>query len=387
MPTMNFSDQFLNEDGVAVVSNGCPSREDTGELTGGGIGPMLRRLVAQRARTAREGVRIVGQLIDTYGYSDTGRTLIICDASEGWVVCLVKGKHWVAERVPDDKVAVIANSYTVRTIDLSDTLNFAGSPDIIEYARKRGWYNPSKGEFSFEAAYANQVDRSAIFNTHRQWSGYNIISGGNVSVPEEQPLPFCVEPDQPVTPEILFSVLRDHYEGTPYTADKTPDSHPHKGHTLSICRPQTNSGSVFQLRSYMPSAIGNVWWLALWQPCSAPFVPVYQGVEYIPPQLYYPVDPGNNADYRSLPEDKAYRVLGDLARITDENYIHMISVVRPVWEEFEQRGFLLQREVEKSAMVLWNYDRASAIDLLTRFSQGSVVGTMHKAHEMIGALK
>ena len=385
MPTLDFSDLLLNEYGVAVVSNGCPSREDQGVLIEGGIGPMLRHLVAQRARTARDGVKLVGRLIEHFGYSDSGRSLMICDSSEGWVVGLVRGRHWVAARVPDDMVAVIANTYTIRSIDLSDTLNYYGSADLIDYARERGWYDPSDGAFSFETAYANRNDRYAPSNTHRQWSGLNILSGGTVPLPEEKPLPFCVKPKQPVTPGLLFSVLRDHYEGTPFIRTESQNPNPHRGHTLSICRPQTNSGSVFQLRSGMPTAIGNVWWLALWQPCSTPFVPVYLGIETVPAQLYFPVDPdsaGTAKDYHSIPHDKAYRILGELAQKTDEHYPDLINKIRPVWEEFERRSFMMQGEIEKTALVLWHQDRNAAIDVLTRYSQGSLNCVLQKACEM-----
>src|SRR5690606_23076310 len=43
MPGMLFSDTCVNEWGVTVTSDGCPSREDRPEITDGGIGWMLRR--------------------------------------------------------------------------------------------------------------------------------------------------------------------------------------------------------------------------------------------------------------------------------------------------------------------------------------------------------
>ena len=50
MPGMSFSDSYVNEWGVTVASDNCPSREDKPELTDGGIGYMLRRLVAELRR-------------------------------------------------------------------------------------------------------------------------------------------------------------------------------------------------------------------------------------------------------------------------------------------------------------------------------------------------
>ena len=89
MPGMPFSDSFVNEWGVCVTSDNCPSRETQGELTDGGIGKMLRRLVAERARTARDGVRIASELVERFGYVASGRTYIIADPEEGWLFCAV----------------------------------------------------------------------------------------------------------------------------------------------------------------------------------------------------------------------------------------------------------------------------------------------------------
>ena len=97
IPGTEFSDNFLNEWGVAVVSDYCPSREDDkaalirrGEIRQGGIGYMLRRLIAQRARSAREGVTLAGELIEQFGYVDSGRTYVIADPREAWLLAVVR---------------------------------------------------------------------------------------------------------------------------------------------------------------------------------------------------------------------------------------------------------------------------------------------------------
>ncbi|MCD6115575.1 C69 family dipeptidase, partial [bacterium] len=111
VPGLPFSDYYANEWGVNVASDACPSREDDPKITDGGIGFMLRRIVAERAKSAREGVEIAGKLLDKFGYVSSGRTLVICDPSEAWILAIVAGKHWVAQRVPDDKAIVLPNVY------------------------------------------------------------------------------------------------------------------------------------------------------------------------------------------------------------------------------------------------------------------------------------
>lgn len=103
----SFSDGFVNEWGVAVASDNCsPTREDNPYINEGGIKHGIRRLIAERATTAREGVEIVAELVETYGYNHPGRSYQIVDKNEGWMMHLVNGSHYVAKRVPDDEVAI-----------------------------------------------------------------------------------------------------------------------------------------------------------------------------------------------------------------------------------------------------------------------------------------
>ncbi|MFH1268016.1 MAG: C69 family dipeptidase [Planctomycetota bacterium] len=96
-PGLEFSDAYLNEWGVGIVSDRCATREDDyqtlvgrGEIRSGGIGYMLRRLVAERARNAREGAELAGKLVERFGYVDTGRSHVIADPREAWVVAVVR---------------------------------------------------------------------------------------------------------------------------------------------------------------------------------------------------------------------------------------------------------------------------------------------------------
>ncbi|PIE88788.1 MAG: hypothetical protein CSA04_00065 [Bacteroidetes bacterium] len=138
MPGMQFSDCFLNESGVIIVSNQCSSKEENPELWEGGIQYQLRKQVAEQARSARHGVHIAIQLIEKYGYASSGRTYTIADPHEAYILSLVNGKHYAAVRVPDEQVAVIPNYYPLTNLDLNDTLNCLASPDIVTYAKGCG---------------------------------------------------------------------------------------------------------------------------------------------------------------------------------------------------------------------------------------------------------
>jgi len=140
MPGMLFSDSYLNEWGVCVTSDNCPSREDKAEITDGGIGYMLRCLVAQRAKTAREGVLLAGKLVERFGYIDSGRTYIICVKVSYWLeswwsvsATLTPAGHILSVIRMKDGFSV---SSTVSTgwLNASVTMRLLWWPTPIQYA-------------------------------------------------------------------------------------------------------------------------------------------------------------------------------------------------------------------------------------------------------------
>ncbi|MBN1911623.1 MAG: C69 family dipeptidase, partial [Pirellulales bacterium] len=150
-PKEEFGNSYLNEHGVCVVSNRCETRQDEydglvkqGEISDGGIGFRLRQLVAERAKTAREGVDLAGRLVERFGYVANGRTYTIADPREAWLFAVIGGRQWVARRVPDDAVVLLPNVHVIRQIDLTDKANCLGSAGVIDYAVKRGWYDPTR---------------------------------------------------------------------------------------------------------------------------------------------------------------------------------------------------------------------------------------------------
>lgn len=193
LPGMQVADGFINDKGVVVASNGCPSREDKPDSTDGGILYWLRRIIAERANNAKDGVKIAGSLIDKYGYVSQGRTYTIADKNEAWVLSAVYGKHWVAQRVPDDQIAVIPNFYTIRNINLNDTVNFLGSSDIVNYAIKRGWYIPNdEKDFDFAETYTSLTSINHPGNINRIWRGINLLSKNEYKI--DQKFPFSFKP-------------------------------------------------------------------------------------------------------------------------------------------------------------------------------------------------
>ncbi len=396
MPGFRFSDSYLNEWGVAIASDNCSSsREDKPELTPG-IGYWLRRLVAERAKTAREGVEIMGWAVEEFGYHHSGRTYIVADPKEAWLFAAVNGKHWCAQRVPDHHVAFIPNYYTIRQVNLRDTKNFLACPDLISYAIDRGWYDPKDGPFDFAKVYNTEYTQGKLSNKLRHWGALRLLTGEEY--PDMDNLPFSVKPDRELTVRDIIEVLRCHYEDTNWEWDPAGGyDHPHRyyldGTSIrTICTRSTQESFVMQLRSYMPSVIGNVYWRAQCRPCESVFVPWYGGILEVPHP--YSVGKSNRTDARDYaPEyydkkaaedmNSAYWAFDKMTDLVNDDYLKRVAIVRDFWDGLESADFAQQDEIEETALRIYDEDEYHARWFLTGYTKSLALIAYYKALEFI----
>ena len=390
MPGMLFSDSYINEWGVSIASDNCPSREDKPEITDGGIGYMLRRLVAERAKTAREGVLLAGKLVEQFGYIDSGRTYIICDPQEGWLFSVVNGKHWLAQRVGDNEVAMIANTYTIRHVDLSDTSIFLGSKDIIEYARSRGWYNPQKdGPFDFAAAYANPGAASHPSNLNRQRTGLNYVSAAPIAA--GRMLPFSVVPRQQISVAMLMQVLR-HDNQSKAIGSSMPPASSEEG-ICRICSGATQTSFVAQLRATVPLDIGIVYWVCLASPGTSFYIPFHFGISDFPvgfcADSQQPSAQFYDAQVSSPFKADTLRAFWTFSNFRDKVDLAspvVVAQVRTRAEEIEKNAFARQGTIEESARWLYTKDKTAAGKVLYDYSDGIYQSSLNAMEKIIVGL-
>ncbi|MGB9836153.1 MAG: dipeptidase [Candidatus Saccharicenans sp.] len=377
--SQEFADSFINEHGVLITSDSCPSRETKEDFTEGGIGYMLRRLVAEKAKSAREAVQLIGQLVEQYGYRSSGRTYSVADKNEAWMVAVIKGRHWFAQRVPDDQVAVIPNFYTIGQIRLDDPDNFMGSPDIIDYARKNGWYDETRdGAFIFKKVFNRPSNREPVFdgNTLRMWRGVSRLSGQNWEITAD--FPFSFKPVKKVTPEMLMSLLRDHYEGTPYDATAGyQQGSPNKTKFRTICTSSTINSFVACLNNRKPEPISILVWLAFGKPDTTVYLPIYYGVEALPEGAGYgPATHDYDLFYKQHFEPTELtsvkdRLLSTKVRLfenlVEANYGQMIKVVKKDLSPVEKKYLTGQANFENKFRELYARNKIAAQKLLNDY--------------------
>ena len=380
MPGMLYSDGYINEWGVSIKSDMCLSREDKPEITDGGIGYMLRRLVAERAKTSREGVLIAAGLVERFGYIYSGRTYTICDPNEGWLFSVVNGKHWLAKRVPDNQVAMIANTYTIHRVDLSDKDNFLASDDIIEYAVSRGWYNPEKdGPFDFARAYANPESASSLYNFGRQWAGLRHVT--DEAIPLGPDLPFSVLPRRKVGVADIMQIMRDHYEGTSLQSS-SPTKSPHES-GRPICVDRTQTSFIAQLRSNMPLDIGIVYWTSLASPCSSTYIPFHFGIPDFPVGYSSKSEEPSMSLYNKKVSSpfradplQAFWTFTNFRCNVDSAYPGKIVKIKALFRNVEKNALALQKPLEEAACKLYAEDKTAAMRVLANYSNGVYLSSL-----------
>jgi len=390
MPNSDFSDAYFNENGVSITSNECLSREKNGEFTAGGIGFMLRRLAAERAESAYQAIQIIGRLINKHGYYSSGRTLCIADKNEGWILHIVKGKHWIAQRVPDDEVAVIPNYYTIKTINLKDDKNFLGSADIFSYAKKKEWYNPEKdGEFEFDRVYSDPENYKSMVNILRQWRATNLLAKEKFKV--DEPLPFSFIPRRKIRISDCFKVLRDHYEDTEFDlSNYYRNGSPNTTKNRTICTKSTQYSFVAEMRSELPQKISYLVWVALGRPDSNAYSPWYFLISS-PPSGY---TKGSSTDalethfskakpFFKFDPNYAFCQYAKLSDLVDQDYRNRIKKTRKEWRNFENYVLKNIRKKEKEFNFLYKRNPTIARKIITNYIHNLEYRKWYLATELI----
>ena len=164
----------LNEYGVAVRDVWSTSRKELINMTPKNqTGPNysdLAKIVLERAKSAREAVTIVSNLIKKYGESSYGgNSHIFADSKEAWIMIQFAGGKglWAAERLGPNSIRASRPGY-IKEIPIEEKNNpdFLYSKNLIKFCKNKGWY--SSGTFDLNKILGDGKGR---------WKGVKWIEG------------------------------------------------------------------------------------------------------------------------------------------------------------------------------------------------------------------
>ncbi|MDE6048711.1 MAG: C69 family dipeptidase [Paramuribaculum sp.] len=377
----------MNEHGLTIAEStwgGRPELEGSGLIDYGS----LIYITLQRAKTAREAIKVMTDLVKDYGYASSGESFSIADANEAWIMELIgkgkddKGAVWVARRVPDDCISGHANHSRIHTFPLNDPETIY-SPDVIEFARKKGYFNGKDEDFSFSRAYA-ELDGGALRGCDgRVWAFYNKHAGNVdnyldwVLKGEGAPLPLWIKPSEPVSVRDMQAMMRDHFEDTPMDMTKDIGAGPYKvpyrwrpltymvddteyTHERAIATQQTGFSFVSQMNERNPNPMKGILWFGVDDANTCVYIPVFNGADAVPHEFAV-----GNGDLYNLSWESAFWINNYVANQAYNRYSQMIPDIRKVQSAIEDS---IHAEIPSLIQKVGKLTPAQATETLNEFT-------------------
>lgn len=400
----------INEHQLSIMETTFGGRSELADAKGKIDYVSLMALGLQRAKTAREAIKVMTDLVAKYGYVSEGESFSIADPNEVWIMEMIgkgtgeTGAVWVAVRIPDDCIAAHANHSRIHKFNMKDKENVMYAKDVVSFARKKGYFTGKDADFDFSAAYAPADFGAMRFCEARVWSFYNMwteglmdkyvdyASGKNIG--KLEPMPLYVKPKQKLSVRDVMNSMRDHYEGTPFDVTQdcgagvygapyrpTPLYFEHKGKKYFNERPISTQQSacvfVAQLRSWMPNAVGGVLWFANDEANMAAFTPVYCSTTTVP-SCY---DDKSASDVK-FSWNSAFWVCNWVANMTYPRYSQLFPSVEAVRNELEDTYAAKQAEVEAKALALYKESPAQAQAYLNAYTNATAMDMLKRWREL-----
>ncbi|MGM9720400.1 MAG: dipeptidase [Prevotella sp.] len=385
----------INEWQVTIGETTFGGREEMVDSTGTLDYGSLIYIALQRSKTAREAIKVMTTLAETYGYNSEGETFTICDPEEAWIMEMMgcgagsKGVVWVALRVPDDAICAHANQSRIRTFNVKDKANCMASKNVMKFAREKGWYSGKDADFSFCDTYAAPDFGGRRFCEARVWTFFNkycdymdrYVGYASGEVDGAEPMPLWIVPNRKLSVKDLEMAMRDHYEGTPFALDgdigggiwempyrPTPLKFEFDGKTYFNERPVSTQQSGFvyvsQMRSWLPREIGGVLWFGNDDANMVSYNPVYCSATRIPNCFN---TPGADAIHFSM--DNAFWVCNWVSNMVYPRYAQMFVSLEAVRDSLDNSWIANQAAVEaKAAELMTQQGSEAAVKYLNDYS-------------------
>ncbi len=415
----------MNEFGVSIAIEFIPMRSGLA-CSKGVVGPNSNHwttsLIANglmRAKTAREAVRLIGSMVEQYGFQyyrapQAGVALPIADEKEVWLMEILgpgadwtassdrPGGVWCAQRIPDNEVGCTANRSRIGKVDLANSDRFLASSNVFSLAESLGFWE--KGQtFVWSEVYGGTGSRE---NCLREWRALSLVAPSLGLTATGDPVtdryPFSVKPEKPVSVVALMSLMRDGYEGTQFDVTeraafksggkKSPLARPWGPPELfdllniqperAIGTPTSGYVFVAQLRGSLPHEIGDCLWFAYGPAYTSCFVPVYGAVTDLPDTWDHPAD-FTRADRTQA--QWSFRLVHSLA--DNLRYQDAVRDIQHVIRPAEERFLALQPQLEKAAgEVFANAGARAAGAFVAEYTQCCMKQVSYAYHELVDYL-
>jgi len=424
---------FINEHQVSIGETTFGGRSELQDSTGLMDYAALMFFALDRAKTAREAIFIIAELVEMYGYHSSGESFSIADKNEVWMMEIVgkgtemvwdkksgirKNKHkgavWVAIKIPDGYISAHANHARITNFPLHDgkksisskQLKLIHNPsvevvyahDVIEFARSKKFFDGKDSEFSFSDVYAPLDFGAARFCEMRVWSFFRHFHDGMEQYKDyasgynlKNRMPLYIMPNRKISVADLIECKRDYLQGTEFDMTQDIGAGPHgcpyrwrpltwkyEGktyfHERATMTQQTGFSYIAQARQWLPDPVGGIIWFSVDDAGSTVYVPMYSGITKAPESYAE-----GNGDILTYSSTSAFWAFNKVSNFVYLRYDLMIEDVKKVQRELEQ-GFMQKvPEIDKMAVNILNAENIDrAREFLTDFSVNAANNTVER---------
>jgi dipeptidase len=407
---LNTAYPCLNEKQLAIGETTIVGRKELVNKNGLFLIEELQRIALQRCSTSRDAVLLIGAYAEKYSYADAGECLTIADKNEIWQLEIFgpgednSGAIWVAQRIPDNHVAISANIPRIAKVDFNSP-DFLYSSDIKEKCKKLGLWD-EEDEFIFW-----KINNGKKPFSIREYFVLSTLAPSLGLSYDSEELPFSVKPDKKVSVRDVMALYRQTYEGTEWDQTKNLSVEVKRrsreeGEYTEIVRPVSNFMSadmrallnklkpgvservrgiaviqcsyshIIQLRDWLPDEIGGVAWFAFDNPAQSPRIPIYAGATQLPSSF-------NVCGQHRYREDAAIWSFRETNRVATINWNKTRNLLESDIFDLEDKLFDSASRIEKEALMhIEAGDKESAVKVLNDFTEDFASLTMKRWEEL-----
>ena len=363
----------INEFQLAIgetTYGGRPELQDSTAIMDYGS---LMYIALKRAKTAREAIKVIDNLVTEYGYYSSGESFSISDPNEVWIMEIIgkgvgnKGAVWVARRIPDGYISGHANQARITSFPLNDPENCLYHPEVISLAREKGYFSGADSTFSFSYAYAPLDFGAARFCEARVYSGFNKVNSSMKKYEDyamghnlENRMPLWVKPDKKLSVQDVIEMMRDYFQDTPM--DMTNDVGAGVNGCIVRWRPltweidsityfneraistqQTGFSFIAQSRNWLPDPVGGILWFGVDDTYSTVYTPMFCGISEVPEEFA-----AGNGSIMDFSDNSAFWIFNQVSNLAYTRYNLMIPFIQEKQKALELSYMSEVKKIERN---------------------------------------
>ena len=339
---------------------------------------LIQDIALERAATAREAVRVMGDLVEKYGWLGPGETINIADGKEVWIAEFYGHGVWAAVRIPDDHFFAAANRARIGEINLNDPANYMASPDIYQFAIDKGWYDPKSGKPFL--VYENYAPYDGVYSTRREWRALSLVAPSLKLVSTDKRFPFSVKAEKQLSVQDVWNIKADYYQGTDYDMSKGAAAGPW-GNPLRYPNSDSRGGSwertinmhrtcylmIGQTKAWLPDPIKGVVWYGYGAPDTTYLTPLWAAMSSLP--KFYTV----GSRYEEFRRDSGWWTNTYVQEIATLKYQAAAKDIKDFRQPRMDMLYTMVPLLQAQAAELYKTDPKAALSLISEFAYSTSV--------------